>query len=266
MDIWNQRANMDSHSYLDALRQVLDPADQKGIKNVYLDTYFKHYLMKYLDPQPHETILEIGCGNGRLTEFIAPHAKRIIGTDLIDSFIETCRSYKSKASNTEYYFLRELSDLELSGIEKVFTLGVWMYLREEEDLVGALCSYRKLLPDLKKIIFVEQVKNSSQVENIKDDFYCIYRSIKDYTRIFRRSGFEVCQIIYAGERKFAPLAKIMFEGRSGRFLYRYSPQSTFRLSPNLFYIDHLFKLAGLAPIPAETDKPIDVVFCLQPSI
>src|SRR6185295_9641553 len=220
-------------------------------------------LMKHLRPRPHETILETGCGNGRLTEFVAPHARRVIGTDLIDAFIDACRRPPDKAPNTEYHYLRDLAAVDLGGVEKAFTLGVWMYLGEEDALVGALRSYLELLPGLEELVFIEQVKDPARIETVDGSFYCIYRSIGDYTRLFERAGCEVRQIVLAGERKFAPLAKRLFE-RPESGLYRSLPRSLYRLAPLLFHLDHGFKRVGLAPIPAATAKPIDVVFRLTP--
>lgn len=60
-------------------------------------------VLQYLDPQPTDSILDIGCGDGVLDAKIAPLCKHIWGLDASRSFIEAAKqSVKSQHPNTDF--------------------------------------------------------------------------------------------------------------------------------------------------------------------
>lgn len=60
-------------------------------------------VLKYLDPQPNDTIIDIGCGDGILDEKIAPLCEHLVGLDASASFIQTAKqNVKSQHPNTDF--------------------------------------------------------------------------------------------------------------------------------------------------------------------
>lgn len=60
-------------------------------------------LLQWLDPQPKDEILDIGCGDGQLTSKIAAHCHHIFGLDASTSFIDTALStVKPNHPNTDF--------------------------------------------------------------------------------------------------------------------------------------------------------------------
>ncbi|KAI0013830.1 S-adenosyl-L-methionine-dependent methyltransferase [Xylariaceae sp. FL0662B] len=47
-------------------------------------------IVEWLDPQPQDEILDVGCGDGVLAARIAPRVKRIVGVDGSPNMIESC--------------------------------------------------------------------------------------------------------------------------------------------------------------------------------
>ena len=65
-------------------------------------------VLDLLDPQPHETILDIGCGNGTLTEEIAKRCAQVIGVDSAPELLKAATSkglhvYNMDAQKLEMY-------------------------------------------------------------------------------------------------------------------------------------------------------------------
>ncbi|KAL2831723.1 S-adenosyl-L-methionine-dependent methyltransferase [Aspergillus cavernicola] len=46
-------------------------------------------LLKYLDPQPTDKVLDIGCGDGKFTDAFIPHVGKVLGVDSSPAMIES---------------------------------------------------------------------------------------------------------------------------------------------------------------------------------
>jgi MPBQ/MSBQ methyltransferase len=68
--------------------------------------YFQRYLVKksveLLNPQPHESILDLACGNGWTTQFIAQHGSKTTGLDLCEPHIQFAQHNFGKAENIRF--------------------------------------------------------------------------------------------------------------------------------------------------------------------
>ena len=68
--------------------------------------HFQRYLVKksveLLNPQPDESILDLACGNGWTTQFIAQHGSKTIGLDLCELHIKSAQSSFGKAGNISF--------------------------------------------------------------------------------------------------------------------------------------------------------------------
>lgn len=70
MNQWNVELYQDKHSYV----------WQYGTD-----------ILKILNPQPQESILDLGCGTGQLTAMIAAKGAKVVGLDAAESAIAQCR-------------------------------------------------------------------------------------------------------------------------------------------------------------------------------
>ncbi|KAI2637676.1 S-adenosyl-L-methionine-dependent methyltransferase [Hypomontagnella submonticulosa] len=80
-------------------------------------------VVEWLDPQPQDEILDIGCGEGVLTAKIAPHVKRIVGVDaspnMIESFNKTYPDIDARVVDCRH--LDQDTDLCKASFDKVFS-------------------------------------------------------------------------------------------------------------------------------------------------
>jgi ubiquinone/menaquinone biosynthesis C-methylase UbiE len=68
--------------------------------------HFQRHLVKksveLLNPQPNESILDIACGHGWTTQFIAQHGSKTTGLDLCESHIKSAQNNFGKAKNISF--------------------------------------------------------------------------------------------------------------------------------------------------------------------
>ncbi len=257
LDFCKQQAAIREKDDIDALRKVLDPRDARGVKNRYLDTYLKYYLQQYLGPGKEDVLLEVGCGIGRLTEYLSRFAHAVYGIDLVDEFIDQCIANPGKNRNTFYLKASEMEKLRETMVNKMYIVWVLTLLTSRSELINTLRSYRERLPHLKKGFVLEQVKRHPQLETRHGISSC-YRTIEGYMEIFHEAGFKVSDYSVLGERYNGLAYKVIHV--TGNFL----PRRLARWSDKLFYLDKYMmgdtaKNTGLI----NDRRPTDVLFQLE---
>jgi SAM-dependent methyltransferase len=258
VDYCEHLSSIQEKDEIDALRKVLDPSDIKGVKNTYLDVYFKYYLKEYLHPEKEDILLEVGCGIGRLTEYLSQYVHAVFGIDIVDLFIEGCRANPRKHKNTFYLKINEMIKLKASPINKMYIVWVLMLLTDRTELEETLTTYRNMLPNLKTAVVIEQVKSSSQLEHRYGKIYCVYRTIEEYKEIFHTSGFKVIGYSVLGERHNGFFYKVI------HILCNLLPKKLAKVAPELFYMDKYLLGANAHGVKLINDKkPTDVLFQLE---
>jgi SAM-dependent methyltransferase len=89
-------------------------------------------LRKKLDISQDDVVLEIGCGFGRIGEYLAPQCKRWIGTDISPSMIQHASHKLAPLGNVELVELQasSLNDFPDDCVDKVYCSTVFMHLDE----------------------------------------------------------------------------------------------------------------------------------------
>jgi SAM-dependent methyltransferase len=258
IDFFKQQASIREKDEIDALRKVLDPSDTRGVKNSYIDVYLKYYLKKYLRPEKEDTVLEIGCGIGRLAEYLSQFVNAVYGIDIVESLIDACNSNPRKSRNTFYLKMSEREKLKEAPINKMYIVWVLMLLTDRTELIETLTAYRKILPNLKTAAVLEQVKRSTQLEHHGGKFYGAYRTIDEYTEIFHTAGFKVKGFYVLGERHNGPFYKLL------HVLYKVLPRALAQVSPQLFLMDKYLMGDNAHKVKLINNKrPTDVLFQLE---
>ncbi|MCI0712968.1 MAG: class I SAM-dependent methyltransferase, partial [Chloroflexi bacterium] len=62
-------------------------------------------LIEKLEPTPADTILDIGCGDGKVTAFLAEIAQYVVGIDLSAEMIDFARQQFADVPNLEFHLM-----------------------------------------------------------------------------------------------------------------------------------------------------------------
>jgi peptidoglycan/LPS O-acetylase OafA/YrhL/SAM-dependent methyltransferase len=109
---WNARAREDALYFVDTRRRYRDPdpsdfGDAEGIVELLLSELG-------VELGPRDTVLEIGCGVGRLTRRLAARAGRVVALDVSDEMLSRARELGADFANVSW----RLGDgVSLAGIE-----------------------------------------------------------------------------------------------------------------------------------------------------
>lgn len=182
------------------LASGIDPADRRGLKNAYIDFLQKLALEEVLDLKGDERVLDFGCGSGRMSHWIAPRVRKVVGLEVTPEMIELAERHRT-AQNTEFVLYDGVHFPAFQEpFDAILSVGVLQTMRGEvlTQMVSRLDRY--LRPDGRGY-FIEQATDNRSIDR---------PPVKEYMTAFERSGLE-CLHAY-------PVRK----GRSGHlYLIRY---------------------------------------------
>ena len=179
-------------------------------------TDYGNDVVKLLNPQANETILDLWCGTAKLTNDIANIASKVYGFDYSQNMVNDARE---KYSHIEF----QVGDAQKSlnypneSFDAVFSNAAlhWMF-----DAKNVIKNVNKILKKGGRFVFemggkgnlnhiLKTMDSLSEKYNLKD-FHLenFYPSISEYTKILEQNGFEV---------KYAELIErpTLLEGESG---------------------------------------------------
>jgi SAM-dependent methyltransferase len=174
---WGQRAQKGS------LASGIDPADRKGHKNYYIDLLQKMALNEVLELKGDEIVLDFGCGSGRISYWIAPRVKKVIGLEITPEMIELAEKTPS-AGSVEFVLYDGINFPEFPFMfDLILSVGVLQIMKGEalKNTVSHLMHY------LKKDgrgYFIEQVSDNPEIVRPK---------LAEYLQAFQESGLECLQ-------------------------------------------------------------------------
>jgi trans-aconitate methyltransferase len=85
-----------------------------------------------------KTVLDYGCGDGRVLQHLITHADKIYGVDVVPEFIDAA------ASKGLPCFL--LDDLNIDQLDVCYSQSVFIHLDDEDTLAALTYIYNKLAP------------------------------------------------------------------------------------------------------------------------
>lgn len=171
------------------LNAVLDAGDKPGVRrqNILRDYITRRRLISLLKPGHRDTILDFGCGMGRLTNYIKHRASKICGIDASEAMIELALKQNEENSATEFKLISN-NNIPYPGeyFNKAFTVWVLQHIDDNELNIIAGELYRVLTPG-GVVVLLEQTREKKAVLS---DIH-IHRSFTDYHKIFEEAGFTV---------------------------------------------------------------------------
>ena len=165
-------------------------------------------LISKLPLKGHESLIDIGCGNGRITNEIASHLPSgfVIGIDLSESMIEL--SSKSYAGSNLSFYVMNAEDIHLNRrFDLAFSNATLHWVKDHQ---AVLASLKKHLNPNAKILFQMGGKGNAQdIVNTLDKLiaarrWCDYfkgfefpyhfYAVEDYERWLPAAGYSATRI------------------------------------------------------------------------
>jgi 2-polyprenyl-3-methyl-5-hydroxy-6-metoxy-1,4-benzoquinol methylase len=148
-EYWDSKADAYSDSSASMWRNT--------ILNAHYETEQTDWLLKRITPVSGLNILDLGCGTGRLSRFLADRGAQVLGIDFAAKAVDIARRL-STGSNPAYR-VQSVYDLrERETFDVILTWGVLtVACRNEEQLLLALARIHRALKVGGKAIFFEPV-------------------------------------------------------------------------------------------------------------
>jgi trans-aconitate methyltransferase len=156
-------------------------------------------LLQLLEPQPDEIILDLGCGDGALTEKIADYGCKVIG---VDSSLPQLQASKSRRVNAVVMDGHALGFKQ--RCDAVFTNAALHWMKKPERVIDGV--RRALKPQGR---FVGEFGGKGNVETIRSALYAAlakrdidpvavdpwyYPSSEEYSQLLSKAGFKLAFI------------------------------------------------------------------------
>jgi SAM-dependent methyltransferase len=161
----------------------IDPADRKGHKNHYIDFLQKMALQEVLELRGDEIVLDFGCGSGRISYWMAPKVKKVVGLEVTPEMIELAEKNRT-AQNVEFVVYDGVHFPAFPNpFDLILSVGV-LQVMKGELLKSTLSSVAHYLKKDGRFYLIEQASDNPKVER---------PTVEEYLQAFKESKLECPQ-------------------------------------------------------------------------
>ena len=218
------------------LASGIDPSDRRGHKNDYIHLLQTAALEEVLELRGDEVVLDFGCGSGRISHWIAPRVKRVIGLEVTPEMIEVAEDNRV-TDNVEFMLYDGFHFPVLpTPVDLVLSIGV-LQIMELERLKEALSQLKKVLKSGGRLYLIEQASDNPRVGRLP---------VQHYLQAFEDTGLACLQYYPIRRGRWWGLYLIRY-GIIPRVLFPRIAQRELLLrrregGPGSYYKDYLFVL------------------------
>ncbi|MGB7573798.1 MAG: class I SAM-dependent methyltransferase [Thermodesulfobacteriota bacterium] len=162
------------------LASGIDPSDRKGHKNDYIDLLQKIALQEVLELKGDEIILDFGCGSGRISYWIAPKVKKVVGLEITREMIDLAEKNRV-AENVEFIVYDGVRfPVVPYPFDLILSVGVLQTMKEEL-LKRTLSGLAQYLKKDGRFYLIEQASDNPKIERPE---------VEQYLKAFKESKLE----------------------------------------------------------------------------
>lgn len=166
---------------------VLDasPGERAGYQNILRDYITRTALLRFLKPKAGDSVLDFGCGMGRLSYFLAPRVRHITGTDLSGEMIRHALQHQGKQKKIRFVTLNPPEwPFPAASFDRIFSVWVLQHI-SNKDVQHLGFSFSESLKDGGQLVILEQI---APAERVFDQIH-IQRTVKAYQSLLEPAGF-----------------------------------------------------------------------------
>ena len=179
-------------------------------------------------------VLEIGCGTGRWSFYVAPNVKRVVAIDLSENMIEIAKNKQisENINNIEFHCVSACDFHTNEKFDLVYFSSMLQYV-SDGDVSSILKKLPKWLKNNGICLSRDTVSLKQRIEKT-GDYLVIYRTRDDYIKMFEKHNL---YLTYNGQSYKRSISYVA----SRCFLNRYFPNSSLR---TLIILDKLISPPG----------------------
>jgi SAM-dependent methyltransferase len=162
------------------LASGIDPGDQRGHKNEYIDLLHKMALEEVLEIKGDEIVLDFGCGSGRISYWMAPKVNKVIGLEITQQMIDLAEKNRT-AKNVEF-MLYDGVHFHVFPYPFDLILSVWvLQYMAWEALKRTVAELGQFLKSGGRFCLIEQASDNPKVGRPK---------VGEYLQAFKESNLD----------------------------------------------------------------------------
>jgi SAM-dependent methyltransferase len=185
-------------------REILDPSDRKGFKNIFIDLIHKEALKNTGYFKKNKILLDFGCGAGRFTGWASKLVSQVIALDLDSHLLKIAKNLYYHPNIIYILYKGDIIPLKEESIDLILCAGVLTKRALAETTIEKIIGeFYRVLKRNGKLFVINKVFRR---ENIG-----FYRR-KELINFFKDSGFFCikCYSIRKGHSPLVYLAKYGF--------------------------------------------------------
>ena len=194
---WNDLLRtLTSEDYIDLMMSAMCHNDP--IYVAYRHYLEEKFILRKLNIDRHDSILDLGCGFGRLTFIFARLASHVEGVDFSRKYIQIANELKTKHRVSNATFTCS-SALEFSpnpnGYSLIFMGGLLYNIKKDEDIVKLLTKMKTFMrPNGRFVIREPALLNNSEIAVTSDDNF---RTVDEIAQLFKNVDLHLERIYEA---------------------------------------------------------------------
>ena len=176
-DVWND-VSKDADNAKISVAGYTSEVELNRVANLTLDV-----LKDTVGVESTDTILEIGCGVGRMAPVLAPICNKWIGTDVSENMLEHARDRLNNLNNIELIAVNgwDLTPIPDASVDLVYCTVVFMHL-DEWDRFNYICEAKRILKPGGRLF----IDNYNLLSDIGWEFFM--KNMMDYHPLDRPSN------------------------------------------------------------------------------